>query len=72
MSEPILLAYIDEAGNVVPSDRDHILVVAALGMGKSPAIARIIRKAQKKVGSSLASASSIRLPVAFFSAEAAH
>jgi hypothetical protein len=54
MSEPILLAYIDEAGNVVPSDRDHILVVAALGVQKSPAIARIIRKAQKKVGSSLA------------------
>lgn len=55
MSEPLHLAYIDEAGNVVPSGRSHILVVAALGMLKSPAIARIIRKAQKTVGSSLAS-----------------
>jgi hypothetical protein len=55
MSEPLHLAYIDEAGNVVPDGRSHILVVAALGMHKSPAIARIIRKAQKKAGSSQAS-----------------
>lgn len=55
MSEPVRLAFIDEAGNVTPDNRSHILVVAALGMQKSPAIARIVRKAQKRVGSSLAS-----------------
>ena len=55
MSESYHLVYIDEAGNVTPDGRNHILVVAALGMQKSPAIARVIRKAQKKAGSSLAS-----------------
>ena len=55
MSDTLRLAFIDEAGDVTPASQNHILVVAALGMQKSPAIARIIRKAQKKVGSRLRS-----------------
>jgi hypothetical protein len=54
--EPALhFAFIDESGNVASSRQNHILVVAALGMDNSRSIARIIRKTQKKYGSSLAS-----------------
>ena len=54
--EPALqFAFIDESGNIASSRQNHILVVAALGMDNSRSIARIIRKTQKKYGSSLAS-----------------
>ncbi len=54
--EPALqFAFIDESGNVASFRQNHILVVAALGMDNSRSIARIIRKTQKKYGSSLAS-----------------
>jgi len=55
LSDPVHFAYIDEAGNVAASRHNHILVVAALGIENSRTIARIIRKTQKKYGSSLAS-----------------
>ena len=55
MPQPLHYAYIDEAGNVAPSCHNHVLVVAALGIENSQTIARIIRKTQKKYGSSLAS-----------------
>lgn len=55
MSDLVHFAYIDEAGNVAPSRHNHILVVAALGIENSQTIARIIRKTQKKYGSSLSS-----------------
>lgn len=48
-------AYIDEAGNVAFSRQNHILVVAALCTDSHNSVGRIIRKAQKKYGSSLAS-----------------
>lgn len=48
-------AFIDESGNVASSRQNYILVVAALGTDNSRTIARIVRKAQKKYGSSLAS-----------------
>jgi hypothetical protein len=48
-------AFIDESGNIAYSRQNHILVVAALGVVNSRTIARVIRKAQKKYGSSLTS-----------------
>jgi len=55
MQNHLHFAYIDETGNVTPSCHHHILIVAALGIENSRTIARIIRKTQKKYGSSLAS-----------------
>jgi len=55
MEMSLRYAYIDEAGNIALSRQNHILVVAALCAETHHSIARIIRKAQKKVGSSLAS-----------------
>lgn len=55
MQDHLHFAYIDETGNVAISCHNHILIVAALGIENSRTIARIIRKTQKKYGSSLAS-----------------
>lgn len=55
MENALHYAFIDESGSVAFSCQNHILVVAALAMDNSRSIARIIRKVQKKYGSSLAS-----------------
>lgn len=55
MSDALHFAFIDEAGSTAPTRHNHVMVVAALSMQKSSKIARIIRKAQKMVGSPLAS-----------------
>jgi len=55
MKPALHFAFVDETGNVALARHNHILVVAALGMERSHSVARIIRKAQKKYGSSLAS-----------------
>jgi len=55
MENALHYAFIDESGNVAFSRQNHILVVAALGIDNSRIITRIIRKIQKKYGSSLSS-----------------
>lgn len=55
MGNALHFAFVDEAGNTALSRQNHILVAAALCMGNPRPIARIIRKTQKKYGSSLAS-----------------
>jgi len=48
-------AYIDEAGSAALSSQSHFLIVAALCTDNPRAIDRLIRKVQKKYGSSLSS-----------------
>lgn len=48
-------AFIDEAGSVALSRKNHIFIVAALCLENPRAIENVINKAQKKYGSSLAS-----------------
>ena len=55
MTDALRYAFIDETGNVALSRQNHILVVAALCSELPRDIDRIMRKAQKKYGSSLAS-----------------
>lgn len=55
MEKALHYAFIDKSGSVAFSPHNHILVVAALSVEDSRAIGRLIRKAQKKYGSSLAS-----------------
>jgi len=55
MTATLHYAFMDEAGNVALSRQNHVLIVAALCAETPRSINRIIRKAQKKYGSSLAS-----------------
>jgi len=55
MDMTLRYAFVDEAGNIALSHQNHVLLVAALCTDTPRAINRIIRKAQKKYGSSLAS-----------------
>lgn len=48
-------AFVDEAGGVAISRKNHVLIVAALCMENPRPIENIITKAQKKYGTSLAS-----------------
>jgi len=48
-------AFIDEAGSVALSRKNHILVIAAVCVENPRTIERIINRAQKKYGTSLAS-----------------
>ncbi|MDO8753051.1 MAG: DUF3800 domain-containing protein [Anaerolineales bacterium] len=55
MTVTLQYAFIDEAGNPVVSSRNHVLIAAALCTETPQTIGRLIRKAQKKYGSPLAS-----------------
>jgi len=55
MTVTLQYAFIDETGNPVVSSRNHVLIAAALCTETPQLIRRLIRQAQKKYGSSLAS-----------------
>jgi hypothetical protein len=53
--ENIRIAFIDESGNVAISKSGHLLLIAAVCTDDSISLVRLVRKSQKKYGSSLRS-----------------